>query len=187
MHANQAIAGSERRASTSARSRWHDRLADGTPVVIRPIRKSDVRLESEFLKHLSERSLHDRFLSVVQTPVTDAARRFTDVDNRDEVALIAVVRREGHDVEVGAAGYCHSEDRGCCHVAVAIDDNWRRRGLAILLMGHLIEIARANGVQRMYAADAVGGEKTHQLAARLGFRRRPDPEDPAAVTYELVL
>ena len=48
---------------------WHDTLADGTPVLIRPVRKQDASLERAFLRHLSEQGRHDRFVGVVQALV----------------------------------------------------------------------------------------------------------------------
>ena len=166
---------------------WHEQLADQTPVLIRPIHPADAPKERAFLLRLSEPSRHQRFLGVVQTPMDDAAHRLTHLDYRCEMALIALVRSGGHELEVGAAAYCLSADRGRCHCTVAVDDTWRNLGLGTTLMRHLIEVARANGVERMVAVDAAGCEQTHKLAARLGFRSTVDREDPATVIFELAL
>ena len=187
MYTNKTVSTDPAQTSIPPGLQWYDMLADGTPVLIRPIRKDDVQIERDFLKRLSEQSRHDRFLAVVQTPMRDVEKDLTNIDYHDEMALIAIIRRDDRDVEIGAGGYWRTADGESCHCAVAVDDQWRKRGLGILLVQHLVEIARAAGVRHMYAVDAAGCEKTHRLAARLGFRRRPDPEDPAAITYELEL
>ncbi len=160
---------------------------DGTPVTIRRIRKEDADIERAFLKRLSEESRHNRFVSVTSSPLNAMADGPTDIDFPYDVGFIALLEGDDGEVEIGTGMYKSDFDGESCHCAVAIDDQWRRRGLGTLLMSHLIDVARANGKRRMYAADAVSNEKTHRLAARLGFRRVPDPEDPAAVTYELEL
>jgi GNAT superfamily N-acetyltransferase len=70
---------------------------------------------------------------------------------------------------------------------VTVDPAWQKLGVGWALMHRLVEIARARGVGRMYAVDAVRCAGAHTLAGRFGFKPRPDPEDPAATTFELVL
>lgn len=166
---------------------WHEVLADGTPVFIRPICKQDAKLERAFLRHLSEQGRHDRFVSVVQAPSAAVALRLTDIQRDGQVALIALVHQGGHDVEVGAGGYFRTPDGKACHAAIAVDDAWRRLGVGTLLARHMIGMARASGIRRAYVVDPVTRGEHHHLAERLGFRCRPDPEDPAAAVYELEL
>lgn len=178
---------SGRQGSDSPPLRWTQALADGTPVTIRRIRKEDSEIERDFLRRLSEESRHNRFVDVVSSSLNGVVDRLTDVDFPYDIGFIALLEDADDEVEIGTGMYKSDPDGESCHCAVAIDDQWRRRGLGTLLMCHLIDAARANGKRRMYAADAVGNEKTHRLASRLGFRRVPDPEDPVAVTYELEL
>jgi len=166
---------------------WHDTLADGTPVLIRPVRKQDANLERAFLRHLSEQGRHDRFVGVVQAPSDAVAQHLTDVQREDQVALIALVQRDGRDVEIGAGGYFRTRDGKACHAAIAVDDAWRKLGVGTLLARHLIGMARASGIRRAYVADPVVRGEHHVLAQSLGFRSRPDPEDPAATVFELEL
>lgn len=166
---------------------WHEILADGTPVFIRPICKDDAKLEREFLGHLSEQGRHDRFVGVVQAPSDAVAQRLTDIQRDGQVALIALVRQAGKEVEVGAGGYFRTPDGKACHAAIAVDDAWRKHGVGTLLARHLIAMARASGIRRAYVADPAVSREHHQLAQRLGFRSRPDPEDPAATVFELEL
>lgn len=166
---------------------WLETLADGTPVVIRPIRKEDAGLERAFLRGLSEQARHDRFVGVVQAPSAAVAQHLTDIVSDGQVSLIALVHQDGHELEVGAGSYCRTGNGEACHAAIAVADDWRKLGVGTLLAGHMIDMARASGVRRAYVVDPVGHEGHHRLAQSLGFRPRPDPEDPAAIVFELEL
>lgn len=166
---------------------WHELLADGTPVLIRPICKEDAKLERAFLRHLSEQGRHDRFVGVVQTPSDAVAQHLTDIHRDGQQALIALVQQDGREVEIGAGGYQRTRDGKACHAAIAVDDAWRKLGVGTLLAHHLINMARASGICHAYVVDPVVRGGHHHLAERLGFRSRPDPEDPAATIFELEL
>ena len=187
MRAHPSIEKAGHRPGREPSPGWHDVLADGTPVHIRPIRKEDASLEREFLSHLSRRALHDRFVAVVHAPSETAAQRLASIETDGNVALIALVRQNGRDVEVAAGGYFRTRDGKGCHAALAVDDAWRNRGVGTLLANHLMDMARAGGIRRAYVVDPVDQKEHHRLADRLGFRPRPDPEDPAAVIFELEL
>jgi len=54
-------------------------------------------------------------------------------------------------------------------------------------MRHLIDVARWHGVQRMYSIDSPDNTAMRDLAAFLGFKRGPDPDDPHQVIHTLDL
>lgn len=165
---------------------WVERLRDGTLVHIRAIRPDDVGREWAFLSRLPPEFRAYRFLGLIKGPSEDAARELTRVDPKSEVALIALVHTKSGDREVGVARYSLS-DGDHCDCAVTVDPEWQQRGIAGLLMRRLIDVARTRGIRRMYAVDPVRCAEAHHLAERLGFHCRPDPEDPAVTTFELLL
>lgn len=166
---------------------WIERLRDGTVVCIRAIRPSDATREWAFLSRLPPELQAYRFLGLIKGPSHEAAEELTHVDPEIEVALVAIVRSTKGDREVGVARYRADPDSSHCDCAVTVDPAWQQRGVAGRLMRHLIEVARARGIRRMYAVDPVRCAEAHHLAERLGFHSRPDPEDPAVTTFELVL
>jgi len=174
-------------AEAPTRTGWSEVLRDGTPALIRPIRKDDAPLERRFLRGLPEDLRRCRFLGLVRSPTEDVVRALTCVDAERETAFIAVISQEGRDIEVGVARFVVSEDGKSCDCSITVAKEWRKRGIGTLLMRHLIDAAKARGIRHMYTTDPLEGAGRHELAARIGFRRRPDPEDPAAVTYELDL
>ncbi len=163
---------------------WVERLPDGTRLRIRPIGPDDADLELEFLRHLSPRFRNARFLGLVRDPSPEVARQLTAIDPADSVAFIALVAEAGRERQIGAAQFHVTGD--ACDASLTVGGEWRRRGVGTALMRHLIEVARARGLRRMraYAPPPAAG---NALADGLGFERRPDPEDPATVVYELAL
>ena len=67
-------------AKPTAQSHWIEKLTDGTPVTIRPIRKDDAELEREFIKRLSPASRRMRFLGQMNEPGDELIRSLTDID-----------------------------------------------------------------------------------------------------------
>lgn len=166
---------------------WNETLADGTRVIIRPIRKEDAALERAFIRRLSPESRRLRFLGQMNEPSDALVRALTDIDYRRDAAFIALVHRDGEKLEIGVARFATSADGTSCECAVTVADEWRHRGLAVILMRHLIGVARERGVKTMFSLDEADNAGMRELARFLGFRRRRDPEDATQVVHTLVL
>lgn len=164
-----------------------ERLRDGTTVRVRPELPKDASREQAFLSRLNSEALSYRFLGLVKDSGAATARELTSLDAPREIALVALIGDPPLETEIGVACYRLHDDGTRCDCAVTVDPAWQNKGVGRLLMHHLIGVARAQGVHWMYAVDAVRCAGAHRLAERLGFRSRPDPEDPAVVTFELEL
>jgi GNAT superfamily N-acetyltransferase len=167
--------------------RWVDTLRDGTHVIIRPIRKEDAELERSFIKRLSPESRRMRFLGQMREPSDDMLRRLTDIDYKNEMAFLALVHRDGQTQEIGVARYSTSGDRKFCECAITVSDEWHHKGLATLLMHHLIDVARTRGIRTMVSYDAIDNGQMRELATFLGFKRNSDPADSGMVVHTLTL
>ncbi len=167
--------------------RWIDTLRDGTHVIIRPIRKQDAELERAFIKRLSPESRRMRFLGQIREPSEEMLRRLTDIDYKHEMAFIALVHRDGQTQEIGVARYSTSSNGKFCECAVTVSDEWHNKGLATLLMHHLIDVARTRGIRTMVSYDAVDNGQMRELATFLGFKRSADPSDSGMVVHSLTL
>jgi GNAT superfamily N-acetyltransferase len=181
-----ALATSNKTAISDAME-WTERLHDGCVVEIRPISPADVQREKAFLSRLSPEYRAYRFLGLIKGSDESVVRELTRVDPACEVALVAIVNAPEGGREIGVARFRASSDGSHCDCAVTVDPAWQQRGVGRVLMRRLIEVARARGVRRMYAADAARCDGAHLLAERLGFHSRPDPEDPLVTTFELTL
>lgn len=166
---------------------WEGRLRNGRVIRVRPMHAVDAELERDFLSRLTSEELGYCFLGIIKPRRDDIAIELTQIDESREVGLVALVDEGDNVRQVGSARYRVNDDGTHCDCAVAVDPAWRHCGVGGILMRHLIGVARMRGVQRMYAVDAARCGGAHELAGYLGFRSRPDPEDPATVTFELEL
>ncbi|HZX91594.1 MAG TPA: GNAT family N-acetyltransferase [Rudaea sp.] len=167
--------------------RWVDTLRDGTHVIIRPISRKDAELERSFINRLSPESRRMRFLGQMREPSDEMLRRLTDIDYKNEMAFIALVHRDGQTLEIGVARYSTSGNGKFCECAVTVSDEWHHRGLATLLMHHLIDVARTRGIRAMVSYDAIENGQMRELATFLGFKRSADPADSGMVVNTLTL
>ncbi|WP_454048380.1 bifunctional acetate--CoA ligase family protein/GNAT family N-acetyltransferase [Cellulomonas sp. Marseille-Q8402] len=122
-------------------------LRDGTTTHVRPIRPEDADALQAFHVGQSEASTFLRFFAALERlPDRDLAR-FTTVDHRDRVALVAVT---GDDAIIGVARYDKiAPDEA--EVAFNIADAHHGRGLGSVLLEHLAAAARERGVRRFTA------------------------------------
>ena len=125
-------------------------LRDGRSVLIRPISPDDRTLLSDAFDRMSEESRRRRFL----TPATELSAEdldyLTEVDHRRHEAMIALDPATGR--LVGSARYVQVPgERDTAEVAVAVADDWQRRGVATALLGALGTRAHENEIERFRA------------------------------------
>jgi GNAT superfamily N-acetyltransferase len=166
---------------------WKETLADGTPVLIRPVRKSDGEIERAFIEGLSTKAMHNRFFGQITHPSADFIRRMTDIDMVNDVALAAVVGEGEQQQFLGVSRYAADPQRRTCECAVVVADAWQHKGLGTMLMQHLIEIATKRGLALMQSSDLAENAEMRQLARDLGFECERDPDDAQQVVYSLRL
>ena len=166
---------------------WVESLRDGTRVLIRPLRESDRAFEEEFIHRMSPETRRYRFLGDFKEPSKELIDQLMHVDYVHDMAYVAFAHDNGHLREVGISRYSATDDGKQCECAVTVADDWRHRGLAVLLMQHLIAVARKNKFTRMFSIDDNTNGPMHELASFLGFSRESNPEDPRTVIYSLPL
>ncbi|HTV84636.1 MAG TPA: GNAT family N-acetyltransferase [Dyella sp.] len=166
---------------------WIEPLRDGTHVLIRPLRAEDREIETRFINRLSPESRRLRFLCNFKEPSKQLIDQLMHVDYVHDMAFVALAHDNGELREVGVSRYAATADGDQCECAVTVADDWRKRGLAVLLMKHLIAIARENKFKRMFSIDDVNNEAMRELATYLGFKHESHPEDPKSAIYSLAL
>ncbi len=166
---------------------WIDALRDGTRVLIRPIRTEDREREEDFINRLSPESRRFRFLGTIKEASPALVHQLVDIDPAHQMAFVALVHDNGTLLEVGVSRYSATDHDRHCEFAVTVADEWRNRGLGVLLMRHLIDLARSKGFEQMFSNDAADNSAMKELASHLGFRRQLDPDDPTQATHTLDL
>lgn len=166
---------------------WIETLTDGSPVLIRPLRPEDRQRETDFINRLSDEACRFRFLGNIKEASPALLDQLMNVDNRDRMAFVALAHDDGELRQVGISRFSASGDEKQCECAVTVADDWCHRGLAVLLMRHLIDIARKQGFRKIFSIDAAGNEPMRELASYLGFQRRLDPDNATLVIHTLDL
>jgi acyl-CoA synthetase (NDP forming)/GNAT superfamily N-acetyltransferase len=157
-------------AAQDAESLSYDALlSDGTTVHIRPISPHDEDRLVGFHSGLSPESIYMRFFSAHAQLRPEEIRRFTHVDGRERMALVATVR----DDFVGVARYDRlATDSDEAEVAFVVTDSFQGRGLGTLLLEHLAAYARTQGLTRFRAETLWQNTAMQHVFRNAGFRTR---------------
>ena len=171
----------------SAEGTWTEQLRDGTPVLIRPIRVDDIEMERLFIEAMSPASRRFRFLSSMCSPGAALLKQMTDIDHATDAAYVAVrVGREAEQ-EIGVARFSAAVDAKDGEFAVAVADDWQRKGLGTVLMRRLVKTALLRGLDRLHSGGAADNEPMRRLAERAGLRHERDSEDATQIRYSMDL
>jgi len=122
-------------------------LVDGTTLTIRPAGPGDYEAVRRLHEAMSPENLYFRFFSGSRVSAEREARRVCLEGRPGTVALVGLLGEE----LVGVASYELVGDGAVAEVAVAVADGMHRRGVATLLLEHLVSLARARGVKAFTA------------------------------------
>jgi len=116
-------------------------LADGTTLTVRPSGPGDYEAVRRLHEAMSPENLYFRFFSASRVSAEREARRVCLEGRPGMVALVGMLG----DELAGVASY-ERVSNGTAEVALAVADGMHRRGVATLLLEHLVSLARAHGV-----------------------------------------
>jgi len=162
-------------------------LRDGRRARLREISPGDRDELRQAFARLSGESRYLRFMSFMKELPPRLLESAVNPHPERELGLVAEVDApDGVDI-VGGARYFIQSDGESCEFAVTVADDWQRVGLASRLLRELISAARARGLKEMDGYVLAGNRGMLDLARRLGFTRRSDPNDPAVTIVRLPL
>lgn len=151
-------------------------------VQVRPVHPDDAAAIGEFFSSLSPHARQRRFHAGVRGLSPSLLERFTHPDWYNEVALIAVVVEQGREICIGEARYAMSDGPADSReFALAVADDWQRRGIGRRLLRRLIRHAEDNRVARIYGDVIRDNLPMLSLAGTLGFRLSRHPGDASLV------
>ena len=164
---------------------WDERLRDGDPILVRPIRPEDRDELAEGIQRLSPESRYRRFFSPTSELSQSQLRYLTEVDHHDHEALVAIEPETGEGI--GVARFVRSpEDPERAEVAVAVADSWQGRGAGTVLLYRLTERARHEGIRRFSAEILAENRPMLDLIDDLGAVRVTD-RDHGSIQVEVAL
>jgi RimJ/RimL family protein N-acetyltransferase len=147
-----------------------ERLRDGTLVYVRPIRPTDRDLLADGLAHLSDASIHARFLSPKPHLSANELTYFTEVDGHDHVALV-VLRADDPGHLLGVGRWIRlPDDPTTAEAAIVIADDYQGQGLGRRL-GQLLAVAAGeHGITSFTATMLADNIASHRLFAAMTDR-----------------
>jgi acyl-CoA synthetase (NDP forming)/RimJ/RimL family protein N-acetyltransferase len=127
-------------------------LIDGSTVEIRQAGPQDCDAVREMHAKMSPENLYLRFFSLSPANAEREAQRVCREPGPDHMALLA--RLDGE--LCGVASYELTADPGVAEIAFAVPDHLHGRGIATLLLEHLVSIARQQRLEA-FTAETLGG------------------------------
>ena len=161
-------------------------LRDGTRILIRAIRAEDKPLLLKHFHSLSERSIYYRFFGHKRSLEQADLRGLTELDFVNHVGLAATIETEGTERFIGVGRYLRSVDAAAAEVAFAVLDEFQGRGIGTILLHHLAQIARRQGINKFAAYVMGDNHQMLEVFANSGFRTR-DRYDAGTVRVTLDL
>ena len=156
-------------------------LRDGGTAVLRPIRPDDAARLVAFYARVSDESKYLRFFAPYPRLSERDVDRFTHVDHRDRVAFIVTVG-EG----MIAVGRYDRSGEGEAEVAFLVQDADQGRGVGSVLLEHLAQAARENGLARFVAEVLPENDRMAAVFREAGYQVAGATED-GVTRFELAM
>ena len=145
------------------------KLADRRKVFVRPIVPVDVDALRTAVANADPQTIHDRFLGGRGPSDARTLQHLTTVDYVYRLALVAFAP-DGHGVAI--ARYEGSAGADVAEVAVVVDPEWRRVGLASGLLRMLAQAALERGIRRFTAIAYADNIDVQDILVRSGLPLR---------------
>ncbi|HEV3103473.1 MAG TPA: GNAT family N-acetyltransferase [Candidatus Dormibacteraeota bacterium] len=145
-------------------------LGDGTKVHVRPIVPEDEPLLIEAVAAMSERTVYFRFFSPLKRLPDALAHRLAVVDYNDRFALVATTHKPGAKERiVGVARYDRVVGTDVAETAVAVVDEFQRRGMGSALLTILTKVALQHGIKTFTLIVLPENQQMLGLLRRMGW------------------
>ena len=158
----------------------------GLEIFMRPIKPEDAPLLIDLYNSLSTRTRYYRFFSPLKMLPQDMLIRFTQIDYRKDMALVALNKTGPEGKMLAVARFCSKPGQSDTEFAVVVRDVWQGRGVGRALLENLIVFARDRNVESM--SGYILSENIHMLSLvrKLGFQLSKIPgEDQYFVKMDL--
>ena len=157
-------------------------MADGTEILIRPIRPQDEPLIVDFHRSLSDQSVRFRYFHAFKLSERIQHERLSRVcfiDYDREIVLAAVHKNAQTAAQeiIGIGRLSKVPGTTRAEFAVVVTDQFQRRGLGTRLLDLLVRFGEREGVTRISAEILVENVGMRRVAEKIGFQLSRSPED----------
>lgn len=159
-------------------------LKDGRPYDIRPIRPEDEPLMVAFHESLSDRTVYQRYLQVLKLEQRVLHERLTRICFNDydrELALVAEIDSPRRIIAVGRLQKLRGVNEA--EIAVVVADDFQSLGVGSNLLKRVVEIARLEKIDRLWADILADNRKMQRLCESMGFQLESSLGDPTVSAY----
>ncbi len=163
-----------------------EKLRDGSRVDIRRLAPSDAPVLAEAFEQLSFESRRLRFIGPKPSLSPRELDYLVNVDGHNHEALGASDQASGRGV--GVARFIRlAEEPEVAEVAITVIDAWQRRGLGTLLLEHLADQARSQGITHFSALISSENTGVLEVLRRAGGEIVPTAAGAGVVEYRTAL
>lgn len=156
------------------------RLRNGTPVLIRAIRRDDRQRIIDAFRKLDQETIYTRFFSAKKELSETDLARIEASDFVRAAALVATLGEGDDEIIIGAGGYTVVDRPGeppTAEVSFTIEEDYQGQGLSGLFMRLLTQIARERGLRRFEAEVLAGNTAMLKVFQRSGLPMQRHTED----------
>ena len=157
----------------TSRSGVYALLTDGTTIEIRPARPQDHEAVRQMHAAMSPDNIYMRFFNLSPRAAEQEADRVCREPGEDHAALLAWLG----DELVGVASYEPTGTPGTAEIAAAVADYMHGRGVATLLLEHLVSIARQRKVAAFTAKTLATNAAMLRVLADAGLPAHRETDD----------
>lgn len=162
------------------------KLADGTTILLRPIKPEDEPLWLDLLGSCSKESIYSRFRYNFHYDSHEIATQFCFIDYVREIAIVAEVTEEGKKKLIGVGRLIADLDHETVEYAILISDAWQKKELGTLLTEYCVEIARQWHLKRIAAETTKDNQPMITVFRKLGFKVVFNQDTGVSVSLDLV-
>lgn len=158
----------------------------GLEIFMRPIKPEDTPLLLDLFDSLTTITKYYRFFSPLKVMPQDMLIRFTQIDYRKDMALVALNKTGPEGKMLAVARFISKPDQADTEFAVVVRDVWQGRGVGRVLLENLIVFARDRKIESMSGYVLSGNIHMLSLARKLGYQLSKMPgEDQYFVKIDL--
>ena len=162
-------------------------LKNNEIATVRPVLPRDSGILADFVRSMSHETRYFRFISNIEELTPRMLASLSHIDYDREMALLAVIQRDGQDLLIGTARYIDNFDDQSCEFAVVLGDAFQGLGLASYLMRRLMQVAADKGIRVMKGIVLAENKRMIEFCRHLGFTIQRDPEDIGQVVASIKL
>jgi RimJ/RimL family protein N-acetyltransferase len=141
-------------------------LKNGTSILIRPARASDVAGLQDIFYDMSKEDVYTRFFRGMRSLSASEAQFMCNVNYDTDVAFLAVVGTRENEKIVGSSCYVVNLSTNTAEVGYMIRSEWQSMGIGKVLQERMKEYARARGIRGFTGEILAGNTKMINLAKK---------------------